>query len=147
MVLQAFYICVSIREGEVHPTQHMTIPSSFVIARRRSLPMRRRTQPWRIFWNVITRIARITKQNNRNTIVSITGLDFTGSSAERLRSRVFRKSKNLGAASLALKALVTLAIFDIDVVPFCLSGSAWHRRPNKTSLQAYEDWHKEDVRI
>lgn len=103
------------------------------------------TQPWRIFWNVITRIARITKQNTRNTIVSITGLDFAGSSAERLRSRVFKKSKNLGAASLALKALVTLAIFDIDVV--CLSVDACASAPKKTSLQAYEDWRKEDVRI
>jgi hypothetical protein len=93
--------------------------------------MRRRTQPWRNFWNVITRIARITKQNTRNTIVSITGLDFAGSSTERLRSRVFRKSKNLGAASLALKALVPLAIFDIDVVPFCLSGDACASAPKE----------------
>jgi len=109
--------------------------------------MRRRTQPWRIFWNVITRIARITKQNTRNTIVSITGFDFAGSSAERLRSRVFRKSKNFGAASLVWKALVPLAIFDIDVFPFCLSGMPAYRRPKKISFQAYEDWRKEDVRI
>jgi hypothetical protein len=60
---------------------------------------------------VITRIARIRKQNSRNTIVSITGLDFAGYSAGSLRRRVFRESKNLGAASLALKALVTLAIY------------------------------------
>jgi hypothetical protein len=71
--LQAFYIYVSIREGEVNPTQHMTIPSSFAIARRRSLPMRRRTQPWRIFWNVITRIARTTKQNNRTRSFQLQG--------------------------------------------------------------------------
>ena len=48
-------------------------------------------------------------------IVSITGLDFSGSSPEGLHSRVFRKSKNLGAALLALKDLVTLVIFDIDI--------------------------------
>ena len=112
-----------------------------------SRPTRRHTQLWRNCWNVITRIARITKQENRNKIVLITELDFAGSSPERLRSRVFRRSKNLGAASLALKALVTLAILDMDVVPFSLSGVPARRRPKKRASQAYEDWHKEDVRI
>ena len=105
------------------------------IASQTKLPMRRRTQPRRILWNVITRIARITKQNSRTTIVSIIGLDFAGYSAERFRKRVFRKSKNLGAASLALKALVTLAIFDIDVVPFCLSGDACASAPKEDMVK------------
>jgi hypothetical protein len=109
----------------------MTIPWLFCDRSQTKFADAKAYQPSRTFWNVITRIARITKQSNRNTIVSITGLKFAGSSAERLRSRVFRKCKNCGAASLALKVLVTLAIFDIDVVPFCLPGDGCASAPKE----------------
>jgi hypothetical protein len=75
-------------------------------------------------------MATITKQKNINTAVSIAVLDFAGSSGERDRRPVLRKSRNRGAISVTLKALAPLTIFDtVDLlsVPgekksYCSSG-------------------------